>query len=524
MFPFSHYNNADAAIINLLRQSSINIDSGQIIAELERHPEYPSLLAISDVLTAFGIENKAHRVDFDELTHLTCPFIAHTRSDAGDFVVINKIESEKILISNEKRTKYNLHKDEFRKKYAGVVLSVNPATNINTSFNLSSILTPFAIAIIFLILIIGITFHTNYTLNYTWQILFLTIFKTAGIFISSLLLLQSIDHNNPFIQRLCQGRAKTDCNAILSSKAAKIFEGLSWSEVGFFYFTGTWSLLLFGGHSAFQIMVLTTLNIISLPYTFYSIYYQARIAKQWCLLCCTVQALLWLEFAPLISAFHLSFYLTHKELSTVFITLFLPGALWISLRTMFLKSYQLKPLREQLHKFKYNAEIFNKILTDQPKYGLPDDNWSIVLGNKEAKNRIVMVTNPYCPPCSKMHKLLDDLLLQRQDVQARIIFTATNMEGDRRTQISRHLMALNELPDKSIVKKALNDWYEQKLKDYKTWAKVYPVHIDENNYYKLDRQKDWCKMTEISVTPTMLVNGYRLPEYYLPSDLRYMLE
>jgi len=85
-------------------------------------------------------------------------------------------------------------------------------------------------------------------------------------------------------------------------------------------------------------------------------------------------------------------------------------------------------------------------------------------------------------------------------------------------------MALNELPDKTIVKQALNDWYEQKQKDYKAWAKVYPVTLNEANYHKLDKQKAWCKMAEVTATPTLLLNGYRLPELYQLPDLKYMLE
>ncbi len=45
-------NNPDAAVNKLLRNLSINIDPATISAELEIHPDYPSLLAISDVLSS----------------------------------------------------------------------------------------------------------------------------------------------------------------------------------------------------------------------------------------------------------------------------------------------------------------------------------------------------------------------------------------------------------------------------------------------------------------------------------------
>ena len=194
------------------------------------------------------------------------------------------------------------------------------------------------------------------------------------------------------------------------------------------------------------------------------------------------------------------------------------------LKPLFLKLQQLQPLKQQLRKFKYNAELFNKLLAQQPKYSIPDESWSIVLGNVEANNIITMVTNPYCPPCAKTHTLLDEFLQERNDVQARIVFTANNTEKDIKTQVSRHLMALNDLPDKTIVRKALHDWYQQKQKHYDAWAKVYPVELKESEYHKIDSQHAWCQMAEVSATPTMLLNGYRLPDLYQLPDLKYILE
>jgi protein-disulfide isomerase len=289
-------------------------------------------------------------------------------------------------------------------------------------------------------------------------------------------------------------------------------------------------LLLFGGTSAFNWQALAVLNFISLPYTIYSIYYQARVAKQWCVLCCTIQALLWLEFVPL--ALHvyqspLSF-LSFRgeglaEAATLFICLLLPIIIWQMLKPLFLKLQQLRPVKNQLRRLKYNTEMFNKLLTEQPKFSQPDDDWSIVLGNVEAGTIITMVSNPYCPPCSKTHQELDDWLNRMDDVQLRIVFTANNNDNDIKTPVTRHLMALNELKDKTIVKRALHDWYEQKQKSYEAWAKLYPVELDEKKYNTLVKQKEWCDLAEIKATPTLLVNGYRLPEAYRLHDIKYML-
>jgi uncharacterized membrane protein/thiol-disulfide isomerase/thioredoxin len=529
MLSFTRYQNPDAAVNKLLKCLSINIAPETITAELEKHPDYPSMLAISDVLNAFNVENAAYRVDQENLANVPYPFIAHTTINGGDFLVVNKIEGDKLTVSNEKWNNHKLTLEEFKKIFKGVVLTAEPSSTFTTTATFTTFLTSIkipAIAAGLLLILVSALFHTGYFTNLSWQTILLTVFKTAGLITSILLLVQSIDSNNPLVQKLCQGGSKTNCNAILSSKAAKVFEGLTWSEVGFFYFAGTWLLLLFGGGSAKIWWTLAILNVISLPYTFYSVYYQARIAKQWCVLCCTVQALLWLEFISLVTDIHTFplYFGDGRGEAIIFICLLLPVILWMLLKPLFLKLQQLQPLKQQLRKFKYNTELFNSTLIAQPKYAQPGDEWSIVLGNAAADNIITMVSNPYCPPCSKMHAALDELLDQNGNIQARIVFTANNTDEDIKTPVSRHLMALNEHPDKTIVKQALHDWYEQKQKSYEAWAKVYPVELIEADFHKLDKQKTWCEMAEVTATPTMLLNGYRLPDLYQLPDLKYMLE
>ena len=120
--------------------------------------------------------------------------------------------------------------------------------------------------------------------------------------------------------------------------------------------------------------------------------------------------------------------------------------------------------------------------------------------------------------------MLDELLEQNTDLQARIVFTARNSDDDIKTPVSRHLMALNDTSGKEKVKQALHDWYEQKQKNYEEWARVYPVHLNEANFFKLDKQNEWCQLAEVSATPTLLLNGYRLPQIYQLPDLKYMLQ
>jgi predicted double-glycine peptidase/uncharacterized membrane protein len=533
---FTRYNNADAAIINLLRKLNIDINPQDVIAELEKHPDYPSLLAVSDVLNWFRVDNAAYRVTADELADVPVPFIASTKQN-GDFVTVSKITASHITLTDHTRTNYTLPIAEFNKTYNGIVLSAEAPETQTDAFKQSfidrlavykSLAAVAGLAVVFTCILF---FYTGYLTHITWQIGLITLFKTAGLVTSVLLLIQSIDKNNPLVQTLCGGAGKTDCNAILTSKAATVptfigIKGLTWSEVGFFYFAGTWLALLFGGGSVALLQVLAILNIISLPYTVYSINYQARIAKQWCLFCTVVQGLLWLEFIPLMATFTKPSLpgRNWEELATLFICLVLPIIIWQLLKPLFLKQQQLQPLKLQLRKFKYNIDFFNKVLVEQPKYALPDEEWCILLGNVEANHIITLVTNPYCEPCARMHALLDELLAKNGNLQARIVLSIKDTEIESKTSVGHLLMALNSLEDKCKVREALHNWYGRKQKNYEAWAKNYPMELSVGEYDKIDKQNAWCQMAEITGTPTLMLNGYRLPNLYQLQDLKYMLE
>jgi uncharacterized membrane protein/predicted double-glycine peptidase len=518
--------NPDAVLIELVKRIDPSVTAEQITDELDIHPDYPNLLALNDVLTNFGIESGAYRITRDELQEVPVPFIAHTNKSGTEFLLITAMNAQQVTASDQSRKNYKLSFNEFAEMFTDVVLAVEmpEAASVKKSGGINTTELRYTLAFGLLAFALLASIITYSPIFYSWQTILAALFKTGGVTVSVLLLIQSIDRNNPLVQTLCGGGGKTNCNAILSSKAANVFDGLSWSEVGFCYFAGTWLALLFAGTSIAMIQALAVLNIISLPYTVYSIYYQARVAKQWCVLCCTVQALLWLEFIPLVGFLNTPFQVVDlTELAALLICLTLPVGLWLLLKPLLLKSQQLNTLKGQLRDFKYNSDLFNTALKEQPKYAVPAEDWSIVLGNVEAGNIITMVSNPYCPPCAKTHHALDEWLNHNPDIQVRLVFTASNNDSDFKAPVTRHLMALNELPDKTKVKQALNDWYDQKHKDYNTWAKAHPVTLDETKFYKLDRQQEWCNLAEVTATPTLLVNGHRLPDVYRIQDIKYLL-
>jgi len=524
--------NVTTVLKQLVKELGIPVTKKTLEKEMELHPDYFSLLSISDLLDNWNVPNAAYELSFEDLLTTEMPesFVAYFATK--EFVWINSFSDAKIIVSNEKWRKHELTLEEFRVYYGGSVLIAEKnedSGEVDYDKNhrqelIENWTLPLVILAAMCMLIAALAFHSSYFSTFSLKVALLTVLKTAGMVTTVLLLIQSIDTNNPLVQKLCGGDDKRNCNAILSSKAAKLSTNISWSEFGFYYFAGTWLVLLFNSDHPNIMNALAFMNIISLPYTFYSIYYQWRIARQWCIFCCAVQAILWLEFITFIFLFKPTFSIPKAaELSSLFIGLALPVLAWLIIRPFLMLFDQILPLKQELRRFKFNTMLFGNLLDGQKRFDLVPEVQSLMVGSSDAKNIVTMVSNPYCQPCAKAHKMIDDLLDHSANVKVQVIFSTANNENDPKTTAAKHLLSLQYRYDQTQLKNALNDWYErQSIKGDWTQKHSYQEVSGLNEILKL--HKEWCDLTDITGTPTIFINGRRLPEPYKLSDMKYLLQ
>lgn len=514
----------DYVLNALLKTLKVKVTDTSSKECVQNHPDYPSILAIGSCLSDYKVENYTFKIDKEIYQEdLLFPFIAHFPEKGGRFILVTKIEGQQIFYRDELTENGILNEEDFLKRWDGIALHAEStaesgdADYAQSKFKelLNSMLAPTTI-----LALIVVSYLTIANQGFNWAILALSILKLGGVGVSVLLLMQSLNANNPFIKNLCTLNGKNDCNAILKSDAAKVTSWLSWSEVGFFYFTGSLFSLLVVPSS---LPLLAWLNLFALPYTIYSITYQYR-NKNWCILCCAVQALLVLEAITFLSAniYKLTEFPTYGLITIL--SFLIPILTWSFLKPFFTKASQIKSLKSQLKKFKYNNELFNQALKNQPRYSVPDNLMPVVLGNPNAKTIITIVSNPFCGPCAKAHEELDAWLKTRDDIQLKIIFTTNDHDDDEKTKVSRHVSALSLLNDAKLLENALNDWYKQGDKKYLEWAKKYPIQFNGEMNNVTDKQKAWCELTEITTTPTILVNGYKLPDAYQLNDIKHLVD
>lgn len=511
---------------SLIKKIKVPVSTFTIKKDLLDHPNYPSMLALRDCLSSWKVPNETFsiRKETFDLSKLPLPFIAHLNRNEGEFILVNGISEDSINFSNEKEPKGVLKKSEFLKFWDGVFLIAEKDEESGEKDFTQSLIKHWineARIPFLLIILLGCIFYSINFSGSNLAFLTLVMIKILGVGVSSLLLIHSINVNNPFIQNICSLGKKNDCNAILKSNAAKVTSWLNWSEVGMFYFTGSLICLLLNSSN---IVLLSWLNLLCLPYTIFSIGYQVK-TKNWCVLCCTVQVLLWMELAAFYST-GVSFQSVDfgSNIIIVLICFLSPIAIWAYIKPYLLKSEQTDLLKLQLKKFKYNDMVFNKLMGLQPQHLVTDDLMPIILGNPKSETIITMVSNPYCGPCGMTHNILDEWLDQRDDIQVRILFTFAEYEHGLIPNTIKHLMSLGVYADKTLLKQALSDWYNQSSKNYYEWAEKYPSNISPDIDTAFQKQKKWCEMADVSFTPTIFINGYKLINLYKLEDIKYLLE
>jgi protein-disulfide isomerase/uncharacterized membrane protein len=529
--------NCANAIRILARQLRIKV-SNRAIRKIKEHPTYPSMQSISDVLHDWKVENAGLKIQPERYGDLPVPFIAQVNDNfwGQAFVVVRAYSDDTVLISDYTTPKWKPVKtNDFLKHATGYTL-VAEATEGSGDKDYKSNRTKevfqkavsiAAVAIILLLCAFPVVRLLAVNGMAALAPAGLVFLKLFGCYISALLLWHEIDQHNPVLQKVCGHSKNINCGAILRSGASKIF-GMSWSEIGTFYFAGGLLALLAGGLSPVSVFAIAWLNAIALPYTVFSIYYQWRIAKQWCVLCLAVQGILVAEF--LVSfAGHAHGLVPISVIPYMFfvntlLCFLLPAVAWLLLKPVLQAQKENKLTKSALAKIKYNAEIFNALLRKQKTIEYSTEGLGIVIGPANARNKVIKVSNPYCSHCATAHSEFHDLMESTDDLQLQIIFAVTSNEKDYRVIAAKHLMAIAGKNVPELTKQALDDWYQPSKKNYLAFATRYPMNGELNGQdEKIAAMSDWCMQTQISVTPTIFVNNHQLPENYSVSDLKYFL-
>lgn len=480
------------------------------------HPHRYNMYGLKKMMDVYGVKTLGVRIESKDLLSLNYPCILHTH---GDFVIGLDCGADTItFLQNGKRVTFS--HDVFKQTWTGNALVVEETTEADEpnykSHHKEEILAKAKVYCIPVMLvlssIIGIVAHIQEMGLFPIMELLLNI---VGVFVCAMLMQKQLLGESRYGDRVCSLFHHADCNSILDGPKAKIF-GISWSEVGMGYFTATILLLSLYTESVGMVAII---NWIAMFYGVWSLYYQWRIAKSWCVLCIISQIIIWIiGIVAIISCISVPFSLgvISSLLSCVVYGICIMAVHHYAIAHATEKE-RIQAI-QQYRALKANSKVAKVLIGNGERYETSLEDSSIIFGNPKAKLRVTILSNPHCNPCARIHMEVDKLLDSSGDkICIQYIFSSFNEQLE---DSCRYLISCFIKNNQYVARKLFSRWYEGDKKNYKIITKgVMDNYHDYAIEDELKRHNNWRKRTGLATTPTILVNSHELPKEYKLYDL-----
>lgn len=524
--------NAIAATANLLAQMDVKVTDASLREALRTHHAYPSVTAIADTLEDYGVETMLIKISPERLPEIDLPCIAHINKNKGSFVVLTHISHDTVSIIDPASGRFTQDISEFVNSWTSAILLAGRKENAGErgyeykrrKERLAGARVPVAIGAAVILTALAAVAATDHAFFTEWSILLGA--KAMGLALGIFLLLHYFQGDSDLMKRICPSGQKLNCAGVLQSPAAKLL-GIPMADLGALYFLGGMISLWLGAFTGENIIaLLAMLNLLTLPYTFFSIGYQAFVARQWCWMCVGVQALFWIEFITFYFTSNTSYTIPSYSQAMIFLFSFLiPSVLWIVVRPALEKASKTRSITEELLRFKRDPSLFWSRLNAQSAMDmgaqLPAE---IGKGEPDAPFRITMVSHPQCSYCFITHQFLDEMHRLFPGTLRTVVRFNCGDEISR--EVARALLSLAIKKDTEIIPEALAEGYKVKSKAaLASWKAKYTPAIDNPAMADdiLAYHASWCKAMGIKSTPVFFINDHPLPAGFTIYDIRPLL-
>lgn len=509
----------DTIINQWLSALEIKVSNRYLKSQLQTHPDYPSMLCVTDTLEGLGIDYAAVQIEKEQLPEIPVPFLAHLTGNGGEWVMVKN------------RDNLDLQFPHFFERWKGTVLAAEKNEGWRNTENERELKKErngkyqilICASIISILAVIGLLKAG------TMVDAGLLLSAVVGILVGWLIVSKDLGIDNKLAEQVCG--AKADCNEVIHSKAAKLPGGFSWGDIGLIWFSFQFLFLLnsvISGNTQEVRHLLSLCALFYLPFACFSLFYQWQVAKKWCRLCLIVVGILLIQSAILLPNILLNG-LEWPGYSTAAtaILLFTIGIIgWPPVKTLLADKRKLESDKWGLQRFKNNVDIFSALLSKQRKVDTRPWENDLQIGNPLGAVQIVVACNPYCGPCGRAHEVLHKLVEVDREIGLIIRFaiSASNKE-DRKTNAVEYIYQLIEakrgiLNSKELIqyqRELLLKWFE--WMDFDKFKNVY--HLTEKFVVDefLKQHETWAAKANIKATPTIFINGYELPNVYNVKDL-----
>lgn len=502
--------------ISILRELHVPFTKNNALRAYEEHSYKYTFFGLKSLCERYSIETNGFFLN-DKLAILELP-VPFVVSFNNDYALVKNVDEENITFemygSNNK-----LSPRDFINSCSGHVLTFSPnEKSIEPNYkqhlsNKRQSYIEYLGLVLSCVVLLGMCIFECPTPTYVGVILILL--SLLGCFFSGMLLTQQIKFHSSFAESVCHAFKKNSCNNVLESNAAKLLGKYSWSEIGFSFFFVNFIALMISDRSQETLAYVAAL---SLFYSTWSVWYQHRLS-QWCPICLMVQSVVLVQFlCYLLGGFYFQTFKWDVQIIGCLISAYICCTLITNkLLPFFSCPSQLQQIRWKYNHLKMNEKVFNLLLREGNKYATADS--SIEFGNKNSNIVVTVFSNPYCNPCATMHRRLQNLYASNSCL-IRYVFTSFSLEWNI---INKYLIAVYQQYGAEKAWKVYTEWYDNGKYSQEHFFDKFHLDMDSDDIeHEFQRHEQWRNTTKFSATPTVLVNGYKLPYGYKIEEMEHI--
>ena len=507
-------------IMRYLAMLEVPFTRSYIRKRMSTRPFGGSMFALSVMLTECNVSNKCIRLSDDEMRALSHPFITLLN---GSFVIARKNDGGEIEVIDADGRKRYMPLDEFiagwnHSALVGFASEKSAETDYKEHRHEERVKHLMSIAVVSGAIIVFVAGLLGISGGGVLRYLLLAL-NLSGAYVAFLLLQKDLDIPNPVTHRICGLIKENSCEDVTQSDGAELFGVLHLSEIGSAFFGANVLALLFVPQVWSAVYGIA---LCALPFTLWSIWYQKFKAHAWCALCLCTVTLLWIQGIAVLAGWNAG----HIGFGEFFLKGIVMAAFYAvmaigvnAVMRLFEKSMNLPRCELAYNSLKTQPRVVWIYNANSPEYdNTPEGCSNIIFGNRNAKFRLTIMSNPYCWPCAMMHKHIRDW--PGNDVAIQCVFTSFSPD---REDINRFLIAAYQQLGEVRAWDLLCRWFEEGREKGVAFFDGLELDIStEAVNDEFNRHKNWSHGKPFPGTPTVLVNSHELRPPYSIDDYVYM--
>lgn len=491
------------------------------ISKFRSHPYENNLYGIYDFLSDYDLDMSAFRVEHISDISDKCPFITLLNHE---FIIVTKANQDNVIYIKNGEP-HILKIEQFERVWSHTVLfghkkptSKEPNYEKNKSKERKNILFRMIFWMSVVIALVSAIFIN--ASNQDWLTITLIFLSIVGIFVCSALILETTNGETRVVKKICGIIKNGDCKAVSLSKGSTLFGYFRLCEIGTSFFIISLCVFISSPENInYLILFYICASIVSL----WSVFYQVRIVKRWCVLCLIYFGIIWMQIIVVVCYNYKTHILFNSDTeSTLTLILISAGYIiftfivhWIVNAFIKIKDYEI--VNKKYNRLRMNRKVFN-VLNETMREISPNIKTRISYGKKNSKNVITVFSNPFCKPCARMHNALDEFICR--DCRIDYIFGYFDIE---KSKVNKMLLSSYEKFGPQISWDILTKWYKSENKNLSFFDEYNLNPESEWVSEEYVNQNNWIELAKLYSTPTVIFNGRLLSLTYDIEDIKYLI-